>query len=158
MPVLEVDLRLVVVERGEAHFDLGQEIGVAVECVINAPGQHQAAGRLPFQYVAPRLFFTTLMDAVPTSSDSGLEDDPFQRRFADVVRARPPPIKAVSEHLKGVRLGGVDDEALADRRGFDRRAQGEVSPDATSGLALGARTSTAYAMATACPGFFGLVL
>src|SRR2546421_7441320 len=65
--VLEVDARQLRPEQGERHLDLGDELRVVLEPLVELPGQHQPPWRGPLQHLTPPPLAALLPPLVPAA-------------------------------------------------------------------------------------------
>src|SRR4029079_7557072 len=104
-----------IVERSECHFDLARfgEIGLELPLGRDLPGEDEFARWVPGEDGAPVAFGVVSLLRVATPAGLLLDDDPLHRRFADVMRTRPPAVHVRREDVKCVGLTRSHGDRLA---------------------------------------------
>src|SRR5215472_3055666 len=91
--------------KDDFHFAGLGEIGLITPFGCDPPRDDQAMWRLPDQDAAPVAFAAILLFAVAAAAHAAFDDSFRHRRFADVMRSRPPGVEAFGEDTEGA--GGV---------------------------------------------------
>src|SRR5262249_15264860 len=96
----------------ETHLDLRADSGVGLPAVIDGPADDEAVWRLPNENLADGGLRAILAGLVPASAKTRLDRHGLHRRCADRSPARPPAVEPGREHFEGMRLAGLDADAL----------------------------------------------
>src|SRR5262249_34555488 len=117
VPVFEIDSSRAVLQGSKAHLNFAGflDVGLVAPLVRDLPGHHEAARRLPFQDLTPVAIGAVDLLAVAAPAGPAFNDRFLHGRLADVVRAGPPGIDPLCEHLKGPFRAGLHGDALANR-------------------------------------------
>src|SRR5262245_28512990 len=117
LAMLQLDARQRRTEHDEAHLHLGGEIRIVLPVRADLPGEHDAAGRIPHQHLAPLAFAAVGGALEPAPAGARLDDRGLGILLADVVgRARPPRAVLLGEGAERARLTGFDGDLLAHGR------------------------------------------
>src|SRR5713101_2958734 len=100
----------------ETHLHLRADSCVGLPTVVDVPADDETVRRIPEENLADGGLRTVLADLVPASAKTRLDRHGLQRRSADRSLARPPTVKPRREHFEGMRLAGLDPDALANGR------------------------------------------
>src|SRR5215469_10883694 len=120
VPMFQIDSGRAALHGRKAHLNFAGflDVGFVSPLVRDLPGHHEAARRLPYQNLAPVAVGSVDLFAIAAPAGPAFNDCLLHWRLADVVRARPPGIDPLGEHLEGAFRTCLHGYALAN--GCDR--------------------------------------
>src|SRR5215470_901428 len=98
----------------KTHLDLRADSGVGLPAVVDVPADDEAVRRIPKENLADGGLRAVLAGLVPAPAKTRFHRHGLHRRRADRSPAWPPPVEPGREHFEGMRLAGLDVDALAD--------------------------------------------